>query len=85
MVSPFANLHKPQILDLLYKLDCDDLIPYTHSCVMTPVGTCNNCFSCDERAWGFSALGKTDPGTINPDIDDITFNETWEFAPADKL
>jgi predicted metal-binding protein len=79
MVSPFADLHKPQILDLLYQLNCDDLIPYTHSCVMMPVGTCNNCFSCDERAWGFAQLGKIDPGTINPNIEDITYNGTWEF------
>ena len=71
--APLLHLHKPQILDLIYQLGNSDLIPYTHSCVMQPVGQCNTCFSCEERAWGFRALNKEDPGTIIPDIDDITF------------
>lgn len=62
--SPFLTMHKPQLIDLFYKLGCENIIPYTKSCTVHEVGTCNNCYSCEERAWGFSALGKPDPGTI---------------------
>lgn len=79
IVAPFYRMHKPQILDILYKLGCDDLLQYTHSCVMLPVGECHDCFSCEERAWGFGALGKSDPGTIIPDVSDITYSGTWKF------
>lgn len=62
--SPFLFLHKPQILDIIYQLGCEDLIPYTHSCTVLPVGACGQCYSCAERKWAFDALGKTDPGTL---------------------
>lgn len=77
IVAPFRNMHKPQILDILYKLNCEDLIQFTHSCVMQPTGKCDNCFSCEERSWGFGELNKIDPGTLSVDIPDITFNNTW--------
>ena len=64
--SPFLFLHKPQILDILYQLGCDDLIQYTHSCAMQKIGACGQCYACAERKWGFSALLKTDPGTLLP-------------------
>ena len=76
LVAPFLNMHKPQLIDILYKLNCDDLIQYTHSCVMQPVGHCDNCFSCEERAWGFDQLGLIDPGTIPPEID-VSYSGTW--------
>jgi len=79
IVTPFYYFYKPQILDILYKLNCDDLLPYTHSCTMMPVGQCNNCYSCEERAWGFRELGKIDPGTISPEIEDISYGGTWKF------
>ena len=63
-LSPFLFLHKPQILDIFYKLDCDEIIPYTHSCNVLKEGACGECYSCAERKWGFDSLGKTDPGTI---------------------
>ena len=62
--APFLFMHKPQILDILYQLGCDDLIPYTHSCTVQEIGACGKCYSCLERQWGFDALGKIDPGTI---------------------
>lgn len=58
---PFLHLDKPHILDLIYKLGCDDLIKYTQSCHVVSPGGCGACYSCKERAWGFSALNKTDP------------------------
>ena len=81
-VTPFKHLLKPQLLDIFYKLGCESLIPLTHSCIMTHVGTCNDCYSCEERAWGFKLLGKTDPGTFMPDIEDITYNNSWEFPTS---
>lgn len=62
--APFLFLHKPQILDLYYKLGCENLIQYTHTCTELEHGACGKCYSCAERKWGFDALGKTDPGTI---------------------
>ena len=59
--SPFLFLHKPQILDIFYKLDCQDIIPYTYSCTMQPNIPCNNCYACEERHWGFKMLDKIDP------------------------
>ena len=59
--SPFLFMHKPQILDILYKLGCESVIPYTHSCTQLEVGQCGLCYSCEERAWGFKMLDKQDP------------------------
>lgn len=59
--SPFLFLHKPQILDIFYKLNCEDLIQYTYSCTMNEITPCQNCYACEERAWGFKMLNKIDP------------------------
>lgn len=60
LVFPFLHLHKPQILDIFYKLNCESVIQYTQSCFILSKGMCNSCFSCEERAWGFQMLNKTD-------------------------
>lgn len=62
---PFLDLVKPQMIDILYKLKSDFLIPYAHSCSRQFVGKCNSCYSCEERFWGFEQLGLSDPETIN--------------------
>lgn len=77
--TPFLTLHKPQILDIYYKLGCEDIIEYTHSCTVQAVGSCNNCYSCKEREWGFTALDKKVIQTIDPDVDDISFGGTWQY------
>ena len=59
--SPFLFLHKPQIIDIFYKLGHEDLLPYTYSCTMQPKIPCGNCYGCEERAWGFRFLEKEDP------------------------
>lgn len=59
--SPFLDLHKPQILDIFYKLGHEDILPYTYSCTVQPHIPCNNCYACEERAWGFEMLKKQDP------------------------
>ncbi len=59
--APFIDLHKPQILDLFYKLNCEEIIPITHTCTVIPTGVCEQCYSCQERKWGFSSLKKIDP------------------------
>jgi hypothetical protein len=61
MCFPFLFLHKPQILDIFYKLNCESVIQYTQSCFILSKGICGNCFSCEERAWGFEMLKKQDP------------------------
>lgn len=59
--SPFLYMHKPQILDIFYKLDCEDILPYTYSCTVRPHQPCKKCYACEERAWGFEMLKKQDP------------------------
>lgn len=59
--SPFLFLHKPQIIDIFYKLGCEDIIPYTYSCNVNKIVPCGDCYSCEERAWGFKMLDKIDP------------------------
>lgn len=54
--SPFYDLHKPQIVDLLIQLGHEDLIEHTHSCTVQAQGECGSCYSCMERAWGLTAL-----------------------------
>jgi len=61
MCFPFLFLHKPQILDIFYKLNCESVIQYTQSCYMQSVGACGKCYSCEEREWGFEVLNKKDP------------------------
>jgi hypothetical protein len=61
---PFLDLLKPQMIDILYKLKLEFVIPYTHSCSCQFVGRCDSCYSCEERAWGFEQLGLPDPETI---------------------
>lgn len=63
--QPFLNLLKPQLIDILYKLGTDFIIPYTHSCSTQMIGKCDNCYSCEERAWGFEQLALPDPETID--------------------
>ena len=58
---PFLNLHKPQIVDILYQLGCESVIQYTQTCTERSAGRCGTCYWCEERAWGFKMLGKQDP------------------------
>lgn len=67
LLAPFLFLHKPQILDILFQLGCEDLLQYTHTCTVLDIGACGECYSCAERQWGFDALSKVDPGTLYPD------------------
>lgn len=59
--SPFLFMNKPQIIDIFYKLNCVDILEYTYSCTSHPSIPCRNCYSCEERAWGFKLLNKVDP------------------------
>lgn len=59
--SPFLFLDKSQILDIFYKINCEDIIPYTYSCTSNSEIPCMDCYSCEEREYGFKMLNKTDP------------------------
>jgi hypothetical protein len=61
LLFPFLNLHKPQIIDILYQLDCSSIIQYTQTCTERSAGRCGICYWCEERAWGFKILEKQDP------------------------
>jgi hypothetical protein len=76
--SPFMNAMKAQQLDIARKLGVESLIPFAHSCTVEPIAHCGACYSCEERAWGFSLLGETPPETIAPDVVDISYGGTWE-------
>lgn len=72
LLFPFLYLHKPQILDIFYKLNCESVIQYTQTCTERSVGKCGTCYWCEERAWGFEMLSKQDP--LNPEIIAINSN-----------
>jgi len=59
--SPFLYMNKTQILDIFYKLNCEDILEHTYSCNVHPTMPCGDCYSCEERAWGFQLLNKNDP------------------------
>lgn len=65
ITSPFLFLHKPQIVDLMYQLGCEEVIPLTKSCSAQPIDNCGICYACAERKWGFDALGKIDTGIVS--------------------
>lgn len=59
---PFVNLKKDQILKLAIDNNIEPLFHITHGCVNKEIGRCGDCNGCNERRWGFSQLGLTDPG-----------------------
>jgi 7-cyano-7-deazaguanine synthase in queuosine biosynthesis len=61
LLFPFLNLHKPQIIDILYQLNCSSVIKHTQTCTERSAGNCGVCYWCEERAWGFNMLEKIDP------------------------
>lgn len=61
---PFWKLTKDYTIDLYYREGVKELLTLSHSCTERVTGRCLHCFQCKERAWAFSQLGKTDPGTL---------------------
>jgi len=61
---PLLTWGKDEIIEKMYDMEIEHLIPYTHSCSRQLEGACGICFSCEEREWGFKRLGRIDPGTI---------------------
>jgi len=59
--TPFLYMHKPQILDIFYQLDGEEILSSTYSCTMESPIPCRKCYACEERAWGFEMLKKQDP------------------------
>ena len=62
--TPLRDLNKIHIIDLVIQCKQEDLFYITHTCNKFKVGRCHKCNGCNERAWGFSQLGLTDPGNI---------------------
>ena len=72
---PFLYLHKPQIVDLMVQVGASQLAVLTHSCTVLSTDECGHCYSCNERRWGFEALGLKDPGTdYSLDVVDKAFD-----------
>jgi hypothetical protein len=63
-ICPFFDLTKEHTLDLYFKLGIVELLKYSHTCCVWPVGRCEVCYNCIERKWAFTKLGQTDPGSI---------------------
>lgn len=64
--TPFLNINKSHIIDMIIKFKQETLFYITHSCSSEnyQIGRCNGCNGCNERSWGFAQLELTDPGTI---------------------
>lgn len=56
ILLPFVNLLKTDILKIMLNQGQDDLIHITHSCTEQPIGKCDKCWQCTERAWAFAQL-----------------------------
>lgn len=63
LALPFFNVQKHHLIDLYYQEGIEEMLNYSHSCTGLTSGRCNVCFNCQERAWAFSTLDKTDPGS----------------------
>ena len=59
--QPFINWTKKETVKLSIDLDLDDLVSLTHSCTEKTV-RCNQCWQCQERAWGYAENAYPDPG-----------------------
>lgn len=64
IVQPFFDLTKDQIISMFFEEGVEDLLAVTHSCTEMTRGRCNKCWQCNERAWAFSQIGRSDPGSI---------------------
>lgn len=60
--NPLKDLTKAHVVDMITKLNIEQLFLLTHSCVYNIDGRCNQCNRCNERAWAFDQLGLADPG-----------------------
>jgi hypothetical protein len=56
IIFPFINFLKTDIIKIMIDENQEDLIHVTHSCTEQPLGRCNQCWQCTERAWAFSKL-----------------------------
>lgn len=63
ILMPFSDMHKDQILQIMYDYNQEYLAEITHSCTEQKIGRCNICWQCKERQWAFSKLGKEDLGS----------------------
>ena len=53
---PLLGLEKSHVIDLFYKLGIENILQYTHSCIMNQELPCGICHGCAERIWGFNEL-----------------------------
>jgi hypothetical protein len=64
IIFPFVDMHKDQMLQIMFDEGQDDLVNITHTCTEQSYGRCNKCWQCQERAWAFTQLGKEDTGSM---------------------
>ena len=62
ILMPFIEMYKDEILKTVFDNCQEELLQLTHSCTEQKTGRCGQCFQCNERAWAFRQLDKTDPG-----------------------
>jgi 7-cyano-7-deazaguanine synthase in queuosine biosynthesis len=62
ILMPFIEMYKDEILKIVFDNNQEEILLITHSCTEQKTGRCGQCFQCNERAWAFCQLNKTDPG-----------------------
>jgi 7-cyano-7-deazaguanine synthase in queuosine biosynthesis len=62
ILMPFIEMYKDEILKIVFDNNQEELLQLTHSCTEQKTGRCGQCFQCNERAWAFRQLDRTDPG-----------------------
>ncbi len=61
---PFLKFYKTHIIDFMFEYNQEKLMDLTHTCTELTDGRCGICFQCNERAWAFNQLQKTDTGKL---------------------
>lgn len=56
---PLLKFQKSHVIDLIYKLNLESVIQYTHSCASDELIPCLKCNGCLEREWGFREIFKS--------------------------
>lgn len=64
ILLPFIELYKTHIVDIMCYYGQHYLMNITHTCTELTTGRCEKCFQCNERAWAFKQLDRTDTGIL---------------------
>ena len=60
--GPFSHLTKDRVITIACEIGAHHAMTMSHTCTQVPVGRCNECWQCKERAWAFEQNNMLDYG-----------------------